>query len=117
VGFNDIFPAIQRMDADVLTIESSKSDLKLFGAFERHGYANAIGPGLYDIHSPRVPSVEEMAARLQAMPAYLPARPPVGEPRLRPQDPWLERVAGGPQEHGWTLPSASGPWRRIHDEA
>lgn len=71
--FNDIFQAIQRMDADVLTIENSKSDLKLLKAFERHGYANEIGPGLYDIHSPRVPSADEMAARLQAMLAYLPA--------------------------------------------
>lgn len=71
--FNDIFTAIQRMDADVLTIENSKSDLKLLRAFERHGHVNEIGPGLYDIHSPRVPSVDEMASRLQAMLSFLPS--------------------------------------------
>ncbi|KAJ1982722.1 methionine-synthesizing 5- methyltetrahydropteroyltriglutamate--homocysteine methyltransferase [Dimargaris verticillata] len=70
--FNDIFPAIQRMDADVITIENSRSDLKLLGAFAAHGYPNAAGPGLYDIHSPRVPSVQEMVDRVQALLQYLP---------------------------------------------
>ncbi|KAI9015135.1 putative 5-methyltetrahydropteroyltriglutamate--homocysteine methyltransferase [Gaertneriomyces semiglobifer] len=69
--FNDIFTAIQALDADAITIENSKSDLKLLSAFERYGYAQSIGPGLYDIHSPRVPSVEEMAERLQQMLQYL----------------------------------------------
>jgi 5-methyltetrahydropteroyltriglutamate--homocysteine methyltransferase len=46
--------------ADVLTIENSKSDMKLLDAFESKQYSNEIGPGLYDIHSPRVPSQEEM---------------------------------------------------------
>ncbi|KAJ1914152.1 methionine-synthesizing 5- methyltetrahydropteroyltriglutamate--homocysteine methyltransferase [Tieghemiomyces parasiticus] len=70
--FNDIFPAIQRMDADVITIENSRSDLKLLRAFDRYGYHNASGPGLYDIHSPRVPSVQEMNERLAALLEYLP---------------------------------------------
>ncbi|KAJ1975394.1 methionine-synthesizing 5- methyltetrahydropteroyltriglutamate--homocysteine methyltransferase [Dimargaris cristalligena] len=70
--FNDIFPAIQRMDADVITIENSRSDLKLLRAFDRYGYHNASGPGLYDIHSPRVPTVEEMNERLAALLNYLP---------------------------------------------
>jgi 5-methyltetrahydropteroyltriglutamate--homocysteine methyltransferase len=69
--FNDIFEAIQRMDVDVLTIENSKSDLKLLRAFEVHGYKNEIGPGLYDIHSPRIPTIEEMTARAIQMLKYL----------------------------------------------
>ncbi|RKP23999.1 cobalamin-independent synthase [Syncephalis pseudoplumigaleata] len=71
--FNDIFPAIQRMDADIITIENSRSDLKLLEAFDRYSYTNEIGPGIYDIHSPRVPSVEEMHERAQALLRYLPA--------------------------------------------
>ncbi|KAJ2609019.1 methionine-synthesizing 5- methyltetrahydropteroyltriglutamate--homocysteine methyltransferase [Coemansia sp. RSA 1365] len=71
--FNEIFTAIKSLDADVITIENSKSDLKLLGALEVHGYSAEIGPGLYDIHSPRVPSVEEMAARFAALQKYIPA--------------------------------------------
>jgi len=69
--FNDIFEAIKRMDADVLTIENSKSDLKLLRAFEKFGYSNGIGPGLYDIHSPRIPTVKEMFERVKQMLKYL----------------------------------------------
>lgn len=69
--FNDIFEAIQALDADCITIENSKSDLKLLKAFEKYGYANGIGPGLYDIHSPRVPPFEEMRDRLQAILKYI----------------------------------------------
>ncbi|NXD32229.1 METE methyltransferase, partial [Spelaeornis formosus] len=54
--FGDIFPSIQRLDADVISIEASKADLKLLDVFKAHGYSNEIGPGVYDIHSPRVPS-------------------------------------------------------------
>ncbi|EGG23812.1 5-methyltetrahydropteroyltriglutamate-homocysteine-S-methyltransferase [Cavenderia fasciculata] len=63
--FNDIFKSLQDMDADVLTIENSKSDAKLLSAFASNGYTNEIGPGVYDIHSPRVPTVEEMLHRVQ----------------------------------------------------
>ncbi|MDP3227540.1 MAG: 5-methyltetrahydropteroyltriglutamate--homocysteine S-methyltransferase [Acidovorax sp.] len=71
--FNDILPAIAAMDADVITIETSRSDMELlqaFGASASGGagdfkYPNEIGPGVYDIHSPRVPSVHEMAALLE----------------------------------------------------
>ncbi|GJJ07409.1 hypothetical protein Clacol_001611 [Clathrus columnatus] len=62
--FNDIFPSIQRLDADVISIEASKSDLKLLTAFKQYGYSNEIGPGVYDIHSPRVPSEEEIRQRI-----------------------------------------------------
>ncbi|KAJ3314664.1 methionine-synthesizing 5- methyltetrahydropteroyltriglutamate--homocysteine methyltransferase [Boothiomyces sp. JEL0838] len=69
--FNDIFPAIQALDADCITIENSKSDLKLLRAFEKYGYTNGIGPGLYDIHSPRVPPADEMKSRLNAINKYI----------------------------------------------
>jgi 5-methyltetrahydropteroyltriglutamate--homocysteine methyltransferase len=73
--FNDILPSIAAMDADVITIETSRSRMELLqglGAFE---YPNEIGPGVYDSHSPRVPSVEEITARLeQAMTVIRPER-------------------------------------------
>ncbi|EJD48623.1 cobalamin-independent methionine synthase [Auricularia subglabra TFB-10046 SS5] len=65
--FNDIFPSIQRLDADVISIEASKSDLKLLDAFKQYGYSNEIGPGVYDIHSPRVPGEQEIKDRVAAM--------------------------------------------------
>ncbi|WP_148714170.1 5-methyltetrahydropteroyltriglutamate--homocysteine S-methyltransferase [Chitinolyticbacter meiyuanensis] len=58
--FNDILPAIAAMDADVITIETSRSDMELLEAFGTFHYPNEIGPGVYDIHSPRVPPVAEM---------------------------------------------------------
>ncbi len=58
--FNDIINAITAMDADVISIETSRSKLELLDAFKTHRYPNEIGPGVYDIHSPRVPDVEEM---------------------------------------------------------
>ena len=64
--FNDIFPSIQRLDADVISIEASKSDLKVLGAFQQFGYSNSVGPGVYDIHSPRVPSEQEIKDRIAA---------------------------------------------------
>jgi 5-methyltetrahydropteroyltriglutamate--homocysteine methyltransferase len=58
--FNDIIEAIARMDADVITIETSRSNMELLGAFVDFRYPNEIGPGVYDIHSPRIPPAEEM---------------------------------------------------------
>lgn len=63
--FNDIIEAIARMDADVISIESSRSQMELLHAFVDFRYPNDIGPGTYDIHSPRVPSTDEMVALLQ----------------------------------------------------
>ncbi len=63
--FNDILPAIAAMDADVITIETSRSDMELLQGFGEFQYPNEIGPGVYDIHSPRVPGVQEMAALLE----------------------------------------------------
>ena len=58
--FNDIMPAIAAMDADVITIETSRSDMELLDAFDDFSYPNEIGPGVYDIHSPNVPTVQHM---------------------------------------------------------
>ena len=58
--FNDIITAIAAMDADVITIETSRSDMELLDVFERFAYPNEIGPGVYDIHSPNVPDVAHM---------------------------------------------------------
>ncbi len=58
--FNDIIEAIAKMDADVITIETSRSDMELLDAFDRFNYPNEMGPGVYDIHSPNIPSVEQI---------------------------------------------------------
>ena len=63
--FNDIIGAIAAMDADVISIETARSDMELLGAFLDFDYPNEIGPGVWDIHSPRVPGVEEMAGLLR----------------------------------------------------
>lgn len=63
--FNDIIRHIALMDADVITIECARSQMNLLGAFAEFKYPNEIGPGVYDIHSPRVPSVDEMVALLR----------------------------------------------------
>jgi 5-methyltetrahydropteroyltriglutamate--homocysteine methyltransferase len=64
--FGDIMEQIQGMDADVLLIEAARSRMELLHDWERTGYKQEIGPGVYDIHSPRVPSTEEMVELLQA---------------------------------------------------
>lgn len=63
--FNDILPAIAALDADVITIETSRSDMELLEGFGRFKYPNEIGPGVYDIHSPRVPDTVEMLRLLE----------------------------------------------------
>lgn len=63
--FNDIIRSISDMDADVITIECSRSQMELLDAFHKFAYPNEIGPGVYDIHSPRVPSEAEMVALME----------------------------------------------------
>lgn len=63
--FNDILPAINDMDADVITIETSRSRMELLEGFGQFKYSNEIGPGVYDIHSPRVPNSEEILELLE----------------------------------------------------
>lgn len=63
--FQDIIEAVGEMDADVISIETSRSQMELLDTFAHYRYRNDIGPGVYDIHSPRVPSVEEMIGLLK----------------------------------------------------
>jgi 5-methyltetrahydropteroyltriglutamate--homocysteine methyltransferase len=89
--FNDIIEAIAALDADVITIESARSDMKLLEAFRRFAYPNQIGPGVYDIHSPNVPDSAAMAARLRQMagcidPAQLWVNPDCGLKTRRWED-------------------------------
>ncbi|WP_312773125.1 5-methyltetrahydropteroyltriglutamate--homocysteine S-methyltransferase [Pseudomonas rhodesiae] len=71
--FNDVIESIAAMDADVITIETSRSDMELLEAFEAFDYPNEIGPGVYDIHSPRVPDASEMANLLRKAARRIPA--------------------------------------------
>lgn len=70
--FADILEAIDDMDADVISFEAARSDLSILEALASRGFETAVGPGLWDIHSPRVPSTEEMVDRLQVITRALP---------------------------------------------
>jgi 5-methyltetrahydropteroyltriglutamate--homocysteine methyltransferase len=70
--FNDIIEAVGAMDADVISIETSRSKMELLGAFAEYHYPNEIGPGVYDIHSPRIPTQKEMEDLLRAALRVLP---------------------------------------------
>jgi 5-methyltetrahydropteroyltriglutamate--homocysteine methyltransferase len=87
--FDDILDAITELDADVISIEASRSDMELLEAFRQFRYPNDIGPGVYDIHSPRVPEVDEIAGRLRN--ALL---------RLRPEQLWVNPDCGL-KTRGW----------------
>lgn len=65
--FTDIIKAIDDMDADVITFEASRSDLEILDALKENHFKTEVGPGVYDIHSPRVPSVEEIKTALYKM--------------------------------------------------
>lgn len=71
--FNDVIESIAAMDADVITLETSRSDMELLAAFEAFDYPNDIGPGVYDIHSPRVPDTREMVGLLRKAAQRVPA--------------------------------------------
>jgi 5-methyltetrahydropteroyltriglutamate--homocysteine methyltransferase len=70
--FNDIIKTIEAMDADVITIETARSGNELLTIFKEIGYKNEVGPGVYDIHSPRVPSIEEFSEQINARIKVLP---------------------------------------------
>lgn len=70
--FNDVIEAIAALDADVITIESSRSEMELLKAFEHFAYPNEIGPGVYDIHSPRIPSIAEIVEQLEKALQHIP---------------------------------------------
>jgi len=71
--FNDIIESIADMDADVITIETSRSDMELLEAFENFQYPNQIGPGVYDIHSPNIPTREHIVNLMQKAAERIPA--------------------------------------------
>ena len=71
--FNDIIGSIANMDADVITIETSRSDMELLDAFDHFKYPNEIGPGVYDIHSPNIPTQEHMVQLMQKAAERIPA--------------------------------------------
>lgn len=71
--FNDILPAIAALDADVITIETSRSAMELLQGFGNFAYPNEIGPGVYDIHSPQIPSQSSMEALLRKALEVVPA--------------------------------------------
>jgi len=71
--FNDIIESIGALDADVISIETARSKMELLNAFKTYRYPNEIGPGVYDIHAPRLPTIEEMADLLRAAARYIPA--------------------------------------------
>ena len=69
--FDDILDSIEKLDADVISIETSRSNMELLNSFKSYKYPNSIGPGVYDIHSPRVPSVNEMKNLLTKAQKYI----------------------------------------------
>lgn len=71
--FNDIIASIADMDADVITIETSRSDMELLDAFDNFKYPNEIGPGVYDIHSPNIPTEAQMVKLMQQAAKRIPA--------------------------------------------
>jgi 5-methyltetrahydropteroyltriglutamate--homocysteine methyltransferase len=71
--FNDIIEAIGALDADVISIETARSKMELLGAFARYHYPNEIGPGVYDIHSPRCPTTDEIVTLLKKATERVPA--------------------------------------------
>ncbi|MWV61188.1 5-methyltetrahydropteroyltriglutamate--homocysteine S-methyltransferase [Helicobacter saguini] len=70
--FNDIIKTIEAMDADVISIETARSGNELLKIFKKVGYANEVGPGVYDIHSPRIPSVDEIYKQIKLLLEVLP---------------------------------------------
>ena len=71
--FNDIIEAVAEMDADVISMETSRSQMELLGAFARYRYPNGIGPGVYDVHSPRIPKKQEIEDLLRKALEFLSA--------------------------------------------
>lgn len=70
--FHDILPAIQQMDADVISLEASRSGMEILHAFHHFKYSNGVGPGVYDIHSPLVPTIESIQQNLELAMRILP---------------------------------------------
>ena len=102
--FNDIIDSIGVMDADVISIETSRSKMELLDAFVTYRYPNEIGPGVYDIHSPRVPAVEEMTELLVKATKHLKA-----------DQIWVNPDCGLKTRHGTRFGRRSPTWWRRRD--
>jgi 5-methyltetrahydropteroyltriglutamate--homocysteine methyltransferase len=74
IGVADVMDAIAALDADVITLETSRSDMELLETFRSFAYPNEIGPGVYDIHSPSVPGVDLMVSLLRKAAEHIPAQ-------------------------------------------
>lgn len=72
--FNDIMHAISLLDADVITIETARSDMELLQSFQKFNYPNEVGPGIYDIHSPNIPSIDSIDKLLKQAIKYIPLK-------------------------------------------
>ncbi len=103
--FGEIFDQIAALDADVLLIENARSGTELLEIFRTEGYDKGIGPGVYDIHSPRIPEREDFVAALQGILTVLPAdrvwvNPDCGLKTRRPEEVWpaLENMVAAAQE-------------------
>jgi 5-methyltetrahydropteroyltriglutamate--homocysteine methyltransferase len=103
--FGEIFPDITALDADVLLIEHARSDEELLEVFRMGGYDKGIGPGIYDVHSPRVPDVPELARTLRAVLTVLPphqvwVNPDCGLKTRKPEEAWpaLENMVAAARE-------------------
>ena len=115
--FNDIIESIAALDADVISIEASRSDMELLDAFVKFKYPNEIGPGVYDIHSPRVPETEEIMGRLQKALRAIPAEQLWVNPDCGLKTRGLAR---GPRRRcgTWSRPprACGRPWGSMRDQ-
>ena len=89
------YPAeIDAMDADVISFEASRSDLALIDVLQESGFQTDVGPGVYDIHSPRIPGVDELKEAIRRMVEKLGLREAVGQSGLRTEDAGMKRKSG-----------------------
>ncbi len=103
--FGEIFADIDALDADVLLIEHARSDRELLEIFRSEGYDKGIGPGVYDVHSPRVPGVPELTDQLHAIltvlePGRVWVNPDCGLKTRKPEEVWpaLEHMVAAARE-------------------
>jgi 5-methyltetrahydropteroyltriglutamate--homocysteine methyltransferase len=106
--FNDILPAIAALDADVITIETSRSEMELLDGFGEFSYPNGIGPGLYDIHSPRVPTTQSMLQLLDRAGGSDSVGATMGQSGLRPENAGVEGNGSRARQHGRGGAAAAG---------
>ena len=107
--FGEVIGAIADLDADVTSIEAARSHMEVLDDLNSIGFSNSVGPGVYDIHSPRVPSTERDGRVAARRAASRSGRAAVGQSRLRAEDPQRRRGDRVAEEHGRRGASRSGP--------